>query len=303
MAGGSDLRVLVALVMISLHAGKLRVGVSYRQIAERSGVSLGTVVRALGALEGTWIRRTHLGSRHRRADRSVFQMLAPSDWLEVFSATDEHAGGTPDGKGRHCSLLAVDSKRLGEGLRDPGHPVWKRRSTAWRMWHVLCDETSPVNAATLARTIDAAPRTVWRNLSWLASNGLVVGEEGSWSAVPSATAVQLVEHLEPQRELVRERHRIEREQHRVWLAERATARRLAKGHVLDDDHVSVLRQARARLATRWVAHRTTCRAVEAVIAARPLPHHGLNPPGASTTRRRSHRRPHTPDEGTAASGR
>jgi hypothetical protein len=269
MAGASDLRVLVGLLLMGLHAGKLRVGASYRQIAERSGVSLGTVTRALGALEGSWIRRTHFANGHRRADRSVFQLLAPADWIEELAATTEHAGGTSDGKLRQCSLLAVDSSRLGSGLRDPGHPLWKRRSTAWRLWCALAEERDQgemsVSAKELAAMTTAPERTVWRNLAWLAEHDLVECADQRWSAVGEADAVGLVAHLEPQRELVRERHRIEREQHRVWLAERSCAGRLRKGHVVDDAQIASLRMARTRIAGRWDAHRQQCRLFEAMV--------------------------------------
>ena len=271
MAGASDLRVLVGLLLMSLHAGKLRVGASYRQIAEKSGVSLGTVTRALGSLEGTWIRRTHFANGHRRADRSVFQLLAPADWIEEFSATTEHAGGTSDGKLRQCSLLAVDTKRLGTGLRDPGHPLWKRRSTAWRLWCALAEDRDALEAGVAARelagAISAPERTVWRNLAWMAAHGIVECVDQRWSAVGETEAVGLVVHLEPQRELVRERHRIEREQHRVWLAERSCAGRLRKGHVVDEDQIAALRLARARIAGRWDSHRVQCRTFDAVVFA------------------------------------
>lgn len=273
-AGASDLKVLVGLSILALHAGKVRIGASYRQIVEVSGVSIGTVTRALGALEGTWVRRTHTPSGYRRADRSVFQLIAPVEWREAFvSAIPEHAGGSSLGVGRQCSFVAVDRTRLSSGLRDPGHPLWRRRATAWRIWCALAEDRDgageSVRAGELAAMLCIPQRTVWRNLSWMAGEGVVESEEGLWSACSDAEALGAVEHLEPRRELVRERHRLDREGHRLWLAERSHAGRRRKGCAPGPEQVLALRAARERHIRRMTDYRARFDVAELTIALRP----------------------------------
>lgn len=287
VAGASDLRVLVALSIMALHAGKLRVGASYRQIVELSGVSLGTVTRALWALEGQWVRRTHVAGFHRRADRSVFQLLAPQDWTEevasLFSTAalaapsagvmSEQCGSTSDGKMRRCSFMSVSSERLGTGMRDPGHPLWRRRSAAWRVLclldHVGVDEGA--SGVDVASMLGMPVRTVYRNLAWLSAQGLVTGCEGVWRAVGDDVALELTAHLEPGRELVRERHRLDREQHRLYLASRSIAGRVRKGIEVDEELAVSMRDDHERLARRLDRHRDRWLAHWASVAAQPHP--------------------------------
>jgi DNA-binding transcriptional ArsR family regulator len=260
VTGTSDLRVLVAVSLLALHAGKVRVGASYREIVETSGVSLGTVARALGSLEGTYLRRTHVAGVHRRKDRSVFQLLVPHEWTEAFFGdTDEQAGGSPHRQNARCSNLSLDSERLRSGLRDPAHPLWRRRGSAWRIWCALAadrdTEGTGLGAAELAQSIGMSPRTVWRNLSYLREHGIVDSLEGVWCAHRDTEAVSAVAYLEPTRELVRERHRLEREGHRIWLAARAHAGRERRGIPVDDDERSTLLMHRMRLIVRFDQHR------------------------------------------------
>jgi hypothetical protein len=100
-----------------------------------------------------------------------------------------------------------------------------------------------------------SPRTVWRNLSYLREHGVVDSLEGVWCAHRDTEAVSAVAYLEPTRELVRERHRLEREGHRIWLAARAHAGRERRGIPVDDDERSTLLMHRMRLIVRFDQHR------------------------------------------------
>lgn len=270
-AGASDLKVLVGLCNIALHAGKVRVGASYRQIVEASGVSLGTVTRALGALEGRWVLRTHCPTGRRRADRSVFQLVVPVDWTVAFTgATTEQAGGSSYDEGRQCSTMTVDRALLRSGLRDPGHPLWRRRATAWRIWCALATDRDTsgdtARVGEISALLHIPQRTVWRNLAWMSAAGVATSDEGAWRAVDEPQAVRAAAHLEPRREMVRERHRLDREAHRLWLVERSLAGRRRKGFVPDADLVLAQRAARATLARRRALYQQQNDAVEHVIA-------------------------------------
>lgn len=262
--GTSDLRVLVAVSLLALHAGKVRIGASYREIVEASGVGLGTVARSLGALEGTYLRKIHVAGAHRRKDRSVLQMLVPNEWHEAFMCdTTEQAGGPHDRQKARCSNLALDSVRLRSALRDPSHPLWRRRGSGWRMWCALAEDRdaggSGLSTVSLASAADVSVRTVWRNLSYLREHGVVVSLEGRWFAVDDTVALDAVAYLEPARELVRERHRLDREAHRLWLTARSHAGRERRGIPVDDDERRNLQHQRVQLVARIERHQAGAR--------------------------------------------
>lgn len=262
VTGGTDLKVLVGLSTLALHAGKLRVGASYRQIAEASGVSIGSLRRALGSLEGRFIRRVHLAGPFRRADRSVFQFVTPVEFLDVLlGVTSEQAGGSSYGEGRQCSIVASPRRELlREGLRDPSHPLWSRRAAAWRVFMALDDERRAgewVTPSELAEGLLIPLQTVRRSLRFLAVHGLLESSERSHTVPEPERALAAVSHLEPLRNKRLERHRLDRERHRLFLAARsiygceaAGASALEMRHRFQRD-AEALVQARAAFHARW----------------------------------------------------
>ena len=226
VTGGTDLKVLVGLATLAVHAGKLRLGASYRQIAEAAGVSIGSLRRALGSLEGRFIRRVHLAGPFRRADRSVFQFVTPVEFLDVLlGVTSEQAGGSSYGEGRQCSFVASPRRELlREGLRDPSHPLWSRRAAAWRVFMALDDQRRVgecSSASELARGLLIPLQTVHRSLRFLAVHGLLESSDRSHTVPEPEAALAAVSHLEPLRNKRLERHRLDRERHRLFLASRS----------------------------------------------------------------------------------
>ena len=232
VAGGSDLRVLVALTLTAIAAGKLRLGFSVRQLAEVSGLGHSTVHRSLHRLEGRWLRRVHVASQRESADRSRIELTDSGVKRDPRETAGEYqllarrgaktgqAGGTSWGVERQCPMVAVlPPSGLIEGLSHPAHDLWRRRSSAWRLYSALaCEPETGRSAGELADALSMPRRTVFRNLRWLAAVGIIDHLDGLYQLVSSPAEALAVHSIPPWREINRMSYRLDRRIHKIRLA-------------------------------------------------------------------------------------
>lgn len=245
--GGTDQRVLLALCMMSLNAGKSRLGVSVRQVAEYAGVGVATAHRSLGRLEGRWVRRTHVGDRRASKDRSTYQLLLRQSYTDLMlgcAELEQEPEALRAGKGRQCSVDARSEWKpatmplgnLTGGLGAPGFAVWRRRSNAWRLWVALRASDERVTASMLAKALGMRLRTVYSNLLWLADAGMADQDLGRWWALSPAEEEVAADLELPSPELRRQRHRIDRAEHKIRLEANRAFGALRAGGITPEEH-------------------------------------------------------------------
>ena len=239
--GGSDQRVLLALCLMALNSTKVCLGVSVRQISELSGLGVATVHRSLGRIEGRFISHVHVGSQRRSNDRSTLRLLVGST-LSAAATTERKLKATSTAKGASVpSLPQPDTSSgphpqtnawkpsvlpLGEfsasSLAHPQSPLWRRRSTAWRIFVALLASSERVTASELSNGLSIPLRTVRSNLAWLEDAGVLDSDRDAahvrrfWALSVSRAEVEVSLCL-PSPELRRARHRLDRARHRLRL--------------------------------------------------------------------------------------
>jgi hypothetical protein len=202
--GTTTLKILAGFALLAMHAGKVKLSESYRQVAEAAGVSPGTVVKHRAAL-APYVRQVIV---HRRTEckGTEWQLVVRRGHLETALRSREV---TPQ-------VLFPNGHPLG----DPSANVWHRRSGWWAAWSML-DEDEGLTVAELGAAIGRQPRTVRRILGWMAAEGLVVAVEGRWCRQEAAVApVVEVDHAEARKA----RHAAERDAWRRHLAARVAAK-------------------------------------------------------------------------------
>ncbi len=160
--GSTRLRVLAAIYLAGVACGRPEVGLSYRQIAEASGLALSTVTPLLkrGGLLSGHIRAVHRPRPHQwHVEDGQPQS---SRWAPVHHARKfDTAGPRPALRTTSCT----DNARI-----SPAGNLWVRRGNAWRV-RLLLDDEEEVTVASLAAGTGLHPGSVRRVLATLAELG------------------------------------------------------------------------------------------------------------------------------------
>ncbi len=218
--GGTALRICAAFAMAAMGAGKVRLDESYREIAERAGVSVGTVAKYLSSkpdyqhmssLLRPFVSIVRRGDRVR-GSRSTFQLSGAHP--ETSRRLDQRG---PEG-------LFPDARILSDQSADH----WHRNANGWRLWCLL-DLADGLSAIGLAEITGLHPGTVRRILNRLSDDGLARRLDGLWYRVdPDAACLEeLRASVDSPAQLRRERHRWDRANRRRWLHTRHTKKRRA----------------------------------------------------------------------------
>jgi predicted transcriptional regulator len=221
--GATVVRILAGFGLAAMAAGTTRVNESYRELAELSGVGIGTIHRRLPEL-ARFVRRTHRGRRNSTVDRSSWQLVT--------------------GRAERNTQDALPTGYAGvfhpaRGLQNPSSPWWQRWSTGWRLFCEL-DADDGLTAAELATRTGLHVTSVRRNLRRMEQNGWTHRDElGRWRCTPETVETEPeYDGIRNHRELRRQRFRTERELRREALAARARERerRRERRHEQDEQN-------------------------------------------------------------------
>jgi hypothetical protein len=185
----SHRKVLWALHDMAVHAGKVRLDASYREISERAGVGVARVGPALCAMEGIWVRMVRKGSQHRVQSRTMVQLLLPPPTHECLVL--EQSGPWPATEPPACSTDGHN-----RSLLVPSHDLWVGRGRAWETFRALALHGFPIKAADLARDSGIPRSSIYSSLAWLREIGLVVHQDQEWAAVDGRTAHDVLATLD-----------------------------------------------------------------------------------------------------------
>lgn len=212
--GSTQLRVLAAFVLAGVTARRDELSLSYRQVADRSGLALSTVTPLLarGGPLSRYVRAAHRPRPHRwqpdDGPRSTTWRPVPQ------RASSVQPGHVP----APCPPGCTGNARI----VDPARNAWLRRSNHWRVAGLL-DSEREVTVSDLVAETGLHPATVRRILRDLAASGHAERvDRTTWrGGLPPAVsgpdvAADGVDHLA----LRRERHREQREAFAVYVAER-----------------------------------------------------------------------------------
>jgi hypothetical protein len=232
--GATTKRILAAFALLAIGAGKVRISESYRELAEASGVSIGTITKHRAELS-RWVRLVEAGNRWN-GNRSTWQLQ-----------TNQRAlGNRPEADPSGNDGLFPSARTL----TDPSDPYWHRWATGWAVYRLL-DADDAHNAHELAAGTGLHVGSVRRILARFAAEGIAERDaDGLWTARLGVTPQRgLIDH----RALRHARHRAERE---VWALnrERIFARR-EEGRVIPPPNVDPLTGEVVRTAARAPRHR------------------------------------------------
>jgi hypothetical protein len=172
---GNDVRVLAAVYLRAIQVGTLDLSLSYRQLAELAGVGHVTCGRVLQRHDGSWLRITHVGSRHAADDATTIR-LKPGAFVK-------HPEGDARGSGGALSGCFTSALHHGGPITRPNADPWQRRPNAWRIYLALLAAEGPLAASQL-QALGLSRRAAYGNLAYLEANGLAARTSGGWVAVP-----------------------------------------------------------------------------------------------------------------------
>ncbi len=239
--GASELRLLAGLYLLALHAGKVELDDSLRQVAEACGLGHATVGRCRSAL-APWVTVVDKGNRFTGA-RHRWRICLEAG-AQQGAQTD--TGRRPSLPGKEGLYQSARPPVMGT-LTDPAHDHWGRWSGGWRLFCAL-DTEEGATASSLATRTGASPGGTRRNLARLRDAGLAVrDDDGHWRAVlnPQVSEGEVVDWAARRRE----RHRRHREAYHRWRRGWAKARERRRsvrlvdtetGEVLDASAVEVV---------------------------------------------------------------
>lgn len=207
--GATVVRILAGFGLAAMAAGTTRVHESYRELAELSGVGIGTIHRRLPEL-ARFVRRTHRGQQHSTVDRSSWQLVTGRAERNTQDALPAGFAGV---------------FHPARGLQNPSSPWWQRWSTGWRLFCEL-DADDGLTPAELATRTGLHVTSVRRNLRRMERNGWTHRDElGRWRCTPESLETEPeYDGIQNYRERRHERFRLERELRRQALAARARER-------------------------------------------------------------------------------
>ena len=207
-----------ALLALAAELGRLQhLSVGVRELAERSGLAVGTVRRAVTCWQAV----------------GLLVQVEPSRWVDgvqlaatyrlELSAIPSDGESAPLVSAAAAATVAHDAWRHGA----LGHGGW----TAWALLH----PHAPADPDELARLLGVTRRTVLRRLERLELHRLVTRTRDGWTRCAEQDTLPLLElaavheQSEGAGERQRERHRAERqlrrEQHERWVAFRKAEHR------------------------------------------------------------------------------
>lgn len=217
-AGSTRLRILAGLFLLAVHAGKVDLDDSLRQVSEASGVSHATVWRHRSAL-APWVRLVSTGRRSGGRHRWRLCLTAGAS-ASAQNETSQHPR-----QGDASGLFQSARLPEREALSDPAHDLWGRWSGGWRLFRLLDDEEGATTAA-LADVTGYAVGTIRRSLARLAGLGLAQRDgDREWRSVPSASPPE--EDVGDFAARRKARHKRQREHFRRHKAATAAAREAA----------------------------------------------------------------------------
>jgi len=198
-SAANDLRVLAGFRTIALRRGRIRFTASYRQIAEESGVVVGTVTKAVKRGLNGYVHRVKRGSRLQGTS---------TEWQLV---TKQHAfwkqGLSP---GTESNMFPNAPRSLGL----PDHDEWYRWPNGWRVYTSLSFDEG-LTVSDIATITGRPPETIRRILNKLRDKHLAIRVDGEWRALSRPENVFDGPFVRPARE---ERHKRDRI---LWARSRA----------------------------------------------------------------------------------
>lgn len=181
-----ELRALLGFVSIGLRAGKARLYVSCRQLAEETGLSRSTVHRVtVKRLQG-WIRCVDRGSA--RTGQPALWQFTPR------TGESAHARDRPEvslcRQMPDCPNLRALEKPVPHAgsLAAPNSGAWGRGSTKWLIYVELLSSDQPLRTVDIADRVRVSPGHVRRILAQLRDSSLVVTTDHLHEAVPPTQA-------------------------------------------------------------------------------------------------------------------
>lgn len=245
--GATTQRILVGVARVACHAGKLRLELSQRQLAEAAGVDRRTIASHHPALS-PYLRLVRRGSR---------QTGQPACWQMTLPAMS-HECPIPEGCPTGDPVWSIPAT-----TPDPAADALHRRSGDWRVLALLDrDDSQPAKA--LAEATGLTRSTIHRILKRLAAQGLAARKEDGWLA----TGAALPAGDRPWAEQRKQRHEAERKRYKKRKADRAAEQEA------DTELTADLRRARA---LQQQANRMRKRAME-FEKDRSLPRRPDDPP-------------------------
>ena len=207
-----------ALLALAAELGRLQhLSVGVRELAERSGLAVGTVRRAVTCWQAV----------------GLLVQVEPSRWVDGVQLAATY----------RLELDAVTSDGVSETLTSPAaaatvaHDAWRQGALGhggWDAWALLHPD-EPADPDELAQLLGVTRRTVLRRLERLELHRLVTRTPYGWTRCTEDAAVGLLElaavheQSDGAGERQRERHRAERqlrrEQHERWVAHRKAEHR------------------------------------------------------------------------------
>ena len=189
--GATTRRILAAFFRLAMKAGKVELAESYREIAEASGVSIGTITKHRAAWN-RYVRQIEPGNRWK-ATRSQWRLLITkgraSGNMPEASPTGE-AGVFPTAR----------------GIKAPSDNYWHRWSTGWATYRRL-EPDAGRTVAELAEETGLHRGTIRRTLHRFAADGIAQRDcDGLWTECPDAESPPGLDRKEERRE----RHRLDR---------------------------------------------------------------------------------------------
>lgn len=195
----NDLRVLAGFRAIALRRGRIRFTASHRQIAEESGVVVGTVTKAVKRGLNGYVHRVKRGSRLQGTS---------TEWKLI---TKQHAfwkqGLSP---GTESNMFPNAPRSLGL----PDHDEWYRWPNGWRVYTSLSFDEG-LTVSDIVSITGRPPETIRRVLNKLRDKHLAIRVDGEWRALSRPENVFDGPFVRPARE---ERHKQDR---MLWARSRA----------------------------------------------------------------------------------
>jgi hypothetical protein len=161
----------------ALGAGKLTLSETYRQLAERAGVSASTVC----AHRKHWrafVRRVSKANRWQKNSSSVWQLGVYPTGRNARALTNTPVGECLPHK-RQCSLMHARS--------DAARDLWHRWSGGWSLYALLEGSDEPLRASEIAGLLGVNPSTARRGLRRLEANDMAERGPNGWHSLRPET--------------------------------------------------------------------------------------------------------------------
>lgn len=187
-----DLKVLTVIYRKSIETCKFKVNYSVRQLAEEAGCSVASVTRVARRLHGRvlYVQPAQLRGGPRSTLWSLNLAYSHPDVMAKPSlserAFDKYHDENP--------LVGAGSLGVGKAMPEalrPDSDLWSGRHSAWLIFSKLWDAEEHVPAKLVAQATGKSLATVYRQLSFLMAEEIVVQVDGAYLVSRDAIEEQL----------------------------------------------------------------------------------------------------------------